>query len=134
MNLVEISVYGEGYHSRKSYGETIFLLEDDYKLLGKNCYELEVSLGELDGNHSEVHGEIEIEIITESDQPSYNFKLSNDGSRLYWEISAFTNDLSKMIERANRYISNIDSITTVSFQVRTSQVEQLNEFVNTLIK
>ena len=33
MNLIEINVYGEGYHSGKSYEETIFLLEEDYKLL-----------------------------------------------------------------------------------------------------
>ena len=41
MNLVKINVYGEGYHSGKEYNETIFLLEEDYKLLGEDLQDKE---------------------------------------------------------------------------------------------
>ena len=50
MNLVNINVYGGGYYSGSSYEESIFLLEEDYKELGKDLDGIEVYLGELDGN------------------------------------------------------------------------------------
>ena len=45
MNLVNINVYGEGYYSGSSYEESIFLLEEDYKELGKDLDGIEVHLG-----------------------------------------------------------------------------------------
>lgn len=133
MNLIEINVYGSGYHSGKSYDETIFLLEEDYKLLGEDLQDKEIYLGELDGKHSEVMGEIDVDIISEYSQLNYNFEVSNDGDTLYWELNELTNNLSEMIEKANKYISTIDSMTTVSFNVRKSQVEKVNSIVNEFI-
>lgn len=133
MNLVKINVYGEGYHSGRSYEETIFLLEEDYKLLDEDLQDKEIYLGELDGKHSEVMGEIDVNIISEYSQLNYDFEVSNDGDTLYWELNELTNNLSEMIEKANKYISTIDSMTTVSFSVRKSQVERVKAIVNDFI-
>lgn len=133
MNLIKINVYGEGYHSGAEYNETIFLLEEDYKLLSENLQDKEIYLGELDGKHSEVMGEIDVEIISEDCQLNYDFGVSNDGDVLYWELNNLADNLNEMIEKANKYISTIDSMTTVSFSVRKSQVERVRAIVNEFI-
>ena len=133
MNLIKINVYGEGYHSGVEYNETIFLLEEDYKLLSEDLQDKEIYLGELDGKHSEVMGEIDIDLIIEDSQLNYDFEVSNDGDILYWELNELTNNLSGMIEKANKYISTIDNMTTVSFNVRKSQVKTVKEMVNEFI-
>ena len=133
MNLIKINVYGEGYHSGAEYNETIFLLEEDYKLLSENLQDKEIYLGELDGKHSEVMGEIDVEIISEACQLNYDFGVSDDGDTLYWELNELTDNLKSMIERANKYISTIDSMTTISFNVRKSQVKTVKEIVNEFI-
>ena len=38
-----------------------------------------------------------------------------------------------MIEKANKYISTIDSMTTVSFNIRKSQAEKVKLIVNDFI-
>lgn len=133
MNLIKINVYGEGYHSGRSYEETIFLLEEDYKLLGEDLQDKEIYLGELDGKHSEVYGEIDVDIISEYSQLNYDFGLSDDGDMLYWELNDLTDNLNEMIEKANKYISTIDSMTTVSFNIRKSQAEKVKLIVNDFI-
>lgn len=133
MNLIKINVYGEGCHSGKSYDETILLLEEDYKLLYDDLQDKEIYLGELDGKHSEVYGEIDIDTISEDSQLNYDFKVSDDGDMLYWELDELTDNLSEMIKKANKYISTIDSMTTVSFNIRKSQVEKVNSIVHEFI-
>lgn len=134
MNLVKISVYGEGYYSGNSYEETIFLLEEDYKLLGEDFDSKEIYLGELDGKHSEVYGEVDVEIIPYDKQMNYNFKRNNDDDTLYWELDRHTDNINEMIHRANTYINGLDSMVDVTYTIRKSKVEELNEWIEKNIK
>lgn len=134
MNLVNINVYGEGYYSGSSYEESIFLLEEDYKELGKDLDGIEVHLGELDGKHSEVYGEVYVEIITEEMQKTYNFNKNNDGEELYDLIEELSPNSKNMIERAKKYIETLDSLVDITFTVKKSQVEKIKEVVLELIK
>lgn len=134
MNLVNISVYGEGYYSGSSYEESIFLLEEDYKELGKDLDGIEVHLGELDGKHSEVYGAVYVEIITEEMQKTYNFNKNNDGEELYDLIEELSPNSKNMIERAKKYIETLDSLVDITFTVKKSQVEKIKEVVLELIK
>lgn len=134
MNLVNINVYGEGYYSGNSYEETIFLLEEDYKELGKDLDGIEVYLGELDGKHSEVYGEVYVEIITEEMQKTYNFNKNNDGEELYNLIEELSSNSKNMIKRAKKYIETLDSLVDITFTVKKSQVEKIKEVVSELIK
>ena len=134
MNLVNINVYGEGYYSGSSYEESIFLLEEDYKELGKDLDGIEVYLGELDGKHSEVYGEVYVEIITEEMQKTYNFNKNNDGEELYDLIEELSPNSKNMIERAKKYIETLDSLVDITFTVKKSQVEKIKEVVLELIK
>lgn len=134
MNLVAISVYGEGYYSGSSYEETIFLLEEDYKSLGVDLREKDICLGELDGKHSCVYGEADVDLIDEERQRKYNFRTENDGDTLYWELmDEVTGELPAMIDRAWKYIKTIDTLITVSFKVRESQVDAVKEAVEKII-
>ena len=134
MNLVNINVYGGGYYSGSSYEESIFLLEEDYKELGKDLDGIEVYLGELDGKHSEVYGEVYVEIITEEMQKTYNFNKNNDGEKLYDLIEELSPNSKNMIERAKKYIETLDSLVDITFTVKKSQVEKIKEVVLELIK
>ena len=134
MNLVNINVYGEGYYSGSSYEESIFLLEEDYKELGKDLDGIEVYLGELDGKHSEVYGEVYVEIITEEMQKTYNFNKNNDGEKLYDLIEELSPNSKNMIKRAKKYIETLDSLIDITFTVKKSQVGKIREVVSELIK
>ena len=134
MNLVNINVYGGGYYSGSSYEESIFLLEEDYKELGKDLDGIEVHLGELDGKHSEVYGQVEVEIITEEMQKTYNFNKNNDGEELYDLIEELSPNSKNMIERAKEYIETLDSLIDITFTVKKSQVGKIREVVSELIK
>ena len=134
MNLVNINVYGEGYYSGSSYEESIFLLEEDYKELGKDLDGIEVYLGELDGKHSEVYGEVYVEIITEEMQKTYNFNKNNDGEKLYDLIEELSPNSKNIIKRAKKYIETLDSLIDITFTVKKSQVGKIREVVSELIK
>ncbi|EQB4340947.1 hypothetical protein ACYJ2U_001665 [Clostridium botulinum] len=139
MNLVNINVYGEAYYSGVEYRETIFLLEEDYIKLEKDFNRMEIGLGELDGKHSEVFGEVEVEYITEEKQLDYRYNFyDDDGDRLYWELFNVAYDkkmkLEEMIERSNDYISNLDSLIDVTHTVRKSQVKKLNDWIYNNLK
>ena len=134
MNLVNINVYGGGYYSGSSYEESIFLLEEDYKELGKDLDGIEVYLGELDGKHSEVYGQVEVEIITEEMQKTYNFNKNNDGEELYDLIEELSPNSKNMVERAKKYIETLDSLIDITFTVKKSQVGKIREVVSELIK
>lgn len=134
MNLVNINVYGGGYYSGSSYEESIFLLEEDYKELGKDLDGIEVHLGELDGKHSEVYGQVEVEIITEEMQKTYNFNKNNDGEELYDLIEELSPNSKNMVERAKKYIETLDSLIDITFTVKKSQVGKIREVVSELIK
>ncbi|MBY6842674.1 hypothetical protein [Clostridium botulinum] len=136
MNLVNINVYGEAYYSGVEYRETIFLLEEDYIKLEQDFNGMEIGLGELDGKHSEVFGEVEVEYITEEKQLDYKYTTYNDGKSLYWELyeAAYDMELEEMIKRANEYIDNLDSLVEVTHTVRKSQVKKLNDWIDNNLK
>ncbi|NFF75953.1 hypothetical protein [Clostridium sporogenes] len=138
MNLVKLNVYGEGDYSGQEYSETIFLLEEDYDRLEKDFNGMKISLGELDGKHSEVYGEVEVEYISEEKQLDYRYNFYDDGERLYWELYESAYDkkmkLEEMIERANNYINNLDSLVEVKYIIRKSQVKKLNDWIDNNLK
>ncbi|MBD5589273.1 hypothetical protein [Clostridium botulinum] len=136
MNLVKLNLYGEAYYSGQEYNETIFLLEGDYLKLEQDFNGMEISLGELDGKHSEVYGEVEVEYISEEKQLDYKYNTCDDGECLYWELyeSAHDMKLEEMIKRTNDYINNLDSLVEVTYTIRKSQVKKLNDWIDNNLK
>lgn len=129
MNLVKLDLYGEAYYSEAEYSETIYLLEDDYKSLGRDFQGMEVYLGELDGKHSGVYGEVQVNVIYKEKQEKMNFETDNDGDRLYWELWEHSNNIKDMIKKANTYINSIDSMVVASYRVKKSDAKKIDKFV-----
>lgn len=141
MNLISINLYANAYYSGNTYDETIFLLEDDYKKIGTDLNGNRVSVGELDGKHSDVSGEITVEVISEDEQENFKFEVENDGNCLLYEIDEYLNEseqyfgtLDEMIKRANNYIENLDSLVEVKYTVKKSQVSRIEKFILENIK
>ena len=139
MNLVKLSLYARGCYSGVEYNEVVFMLEEDYKTLGVDLEGLEVCVGELDGKHSDMNGDVEATIIEESKQEDYNYDNMNDGIYLICKIYdiAKTKGISEetikeMIVRADEYIDSLDSIVEVSYNVKKSQVKHLDRVFENL--
>ena len=60
MELVNVNLYAEGYYSGATYEDNIWIKESSYEKL-RDIFPTEISCGELDGKHSEVMGEVEIQ-------------------------------------------------------------------------
>lgn len=137
MELVKLSCYGEGYYSGAIYNEAIFLLKEDYEKLNWDLTKEEVWLGELDGKHSEVYGNVYVREISEEEQEDYNFEEAGVGNRLYYHLIETREDITKemieaMIKRALDYIDTIDSMVEVYYTVKKSQVKYLDRVYNNL--
>ena len=86
MNLVKISAYACGYYSENEYEETVYITEESYMKLKEEIDYMDISIAELDGKHSEVEAEIEIEILSTEQQLLEIFDKKNDGYCLYWVL------------------------------------------------
>lgn len=65
--IIRVSAYAEGYYSNATaYGE-LYIPYEYYILNKERLEELEVSVGELDGKHSEVSCDIDFEELTIAD-------------------------------------------------------------------
>lgn len=134
MNLVKLNLYGEAYYSGATYNETIFLLEDDYKALGKDFEGMEISLGELDGKHSEVDGEVDVQVITLNEQEKFKFETDNDGRDLYYELEDYSNDVDDMIKRAKSYIDTLDCLVDIKYRLKKSDATKIEKFISENVK
>lgn len=133
MKLIEINLCGSGCYSGASYNETIFLLEEDYLKLNADLNGEEIYLGELDGKHSEVFGEVYVSEIENDDLENYNFDIKNDGDDLYYYMKEIDKNVDEYIHRSQEFIYSIDSMVVVSFKVKKSQVELVENTINKLI-
>ena len=137
MELVKLSCYGEGYCGEVIYNETIFLLKEDYEKLNWDLTKEKVWLGELNGKHSEVYGNVYVREISEEEQGDCNFEEASVGNGLYYHLIETREDVTKeiieaMIKRALDYIDTIDSMVEVYYTVKKSQVKYLDRVYNNL--
>lgn len=130
MNIIKLNLYGEGYYSGSSYDETMFLLEEDYKKLGIDLNGEEVCLGELDGKHSEVYGEITVRTIKDEEQESLTFEKNNDGDTLYYHIQEYSDEIDDMLQRVESYIKGIDYLVDIKYRVKKSEAVKIEKFIS----
>ena len=67
MELVNINLYAEGYYSEATYEDNIWIKKSSYEKL-KDDFPEKVYCGELDGKHSEVCGDVEIQDKWKTDE------------------------------------------------------------------
>lgn len=136
MNLVKISAYACGYYSENEYEETVYITEESYMKLKEEIDDMDMSIAELDGKHSEVEAEIEIEVLTKEEQLLEVFNNKDDGDSLYWDIRYIFRenniDFDKEQEMVNNYIDSLDSLVKVTYTIKKSNLDKLNNFIGNL--
>lgn len=136
MNLVKITAYACGCYSEKEYEETIYITEESYSILEDKIINIILYIGDLDGKHSETETEVDIEELNEEQQVLENFDKKNDGDYLYWELEEIFHyenmNFYKEQERVEEYIKSIDSLIEVTYKVKKSNLDKLNNFVSSL--
>lgn len=71
MNVVNLCFSAEGYYSGQVYEENVTISEEFYEKIKDKVSEMEVYISELDGKHSEVLGEIDVQPCEEKDIPEW---------------------------------------------------------------
>lgn len=136
MNLVKISAYACGYYSENEYKETVYITEESYMKLKEEIDYMDISIAELDGKHSEVEAEIEIEILSAEQQLLEIFDKKNDGYCLYWVLDGIFGDKNMDFYnermRIKEYIDSLDSLIEVTYTIKKSNLDTVNNFVRNL--
>lgn len=139
MNIVNLCCYAEGYYSGAKYEENVVISEDFYEKI-KNLIETEecVSLGELDGKHSNVEGNIDVQFFNEKEIDNAGFDKDNsDGSCLYEYLKetigdSLSKELDDNIKEIKDYLSTRDLYEDMTISVRRSNKQKVLDFLKTL--
>jgi len=137
MNVINLCCCGEGNYSGATYEENIAITRDTYIKLKSEIDAMEVYLGELDGKHSCVYGDVEAQPFTEAEIPYAGFDEAHiDGDKLYNQLKELFEsngiDLDDEIKKVNEYIDSLDLIVDVTVRVWASKAEKVREFASTL--
>ena len=136
MNITNIQVYAEGYYSGQTYEENVAIRTEVYELLKEQIKGISIYINNLDGKHSEVEADIEIDHYPEEQVENMNWYIYGDSGYLFNCLySIFENaglSLETEIVLVNNYIATIDSYTDLTVTVRKSNVDKVIEFCKTL--
>lgn len=132
--------------ANKVYADDAVELTDEnvkkaYQLAKQTWHEKEVYVGELDGKHSEVYGEVEVDLWDTNRIAEYWEKPNNDGTCLLDKLSYMINPSSyedrkrfmdEIRENVNKVVESIGTKVTVSFRVPKDKVKELEAFAEKL--
>lgn len=136
MRLVNLSLYAEGYYSGSTYEENIWVKSDSYEKIKSDLPE-EIFGGELDGKHSEVYGDIEIQDWFESDEDLIKAGSGEcDGDNLRNElIDIYKNhnlDFESEEKEIEDFLNSLDRYIEVTVNIPQSKKDKLYKFVESL--
>lgn len=155
--LIYLNLHAEAYYSGAEYDETVFITPDDYKkyfckeevdedkvyeTVHKTWHDKEISVGELDGKHSEVMGDVYVDLYEEPDIKEQYEKPDNDGTFLIDEM-LYSAGIVQWDERqkvkeeiqknVDKLVKEIGVYVVVSYKIPEDKVEELNTFVDNLL-
>ena len=136
MELVNVNLFAEAYYSGITYEDNIWIKKTSYEKL-MSVFPEEISCGELDGKHSEVMGEVEVQDYSYTDEYyAKNSDITNDGDYLELSLRDLyeSNGLDWVEEQKEiiEYLSHLDLYEEVTVSVPHSKVEELMKFVDNL--
>lgn len=136
MELVNVNLFAEAYYSGITYEDNIWIKKTSYEKL-MSVFPEEISCGELDGKHSEVMGEVEVQDYSYTDEYyAKNADITNDGDYLELSLRDLyeSNGLDWVEEQKEiiEYLSHLDLYEEVTVSVPHSKVEELMKFVDNL--
>lgn len=136
MELVNVNLFAEAYYSGRTYEDNMWIKKTSYEKL-MSVFPEEISCGELDGKHSEVMGEVEVQDYSYTDEYyANNADITNDGDYLELSLRDLyeSNGLDWVEEQKEiiEYLSYLDLYEEVTVSVPHSKVEELMKFVDNL--
>ena len=147
MDIVKLNVYAEAYYSGAVYEEDVVISKSLYEKIKTELDEYNsennenasgIYVGELDGKHSEVEGDLYIEVYSEDEVADCDWNLNEDGDRLYYKVKDICDeknlDLDEDIKTVKEYLKNVDSYVEISIRTKKSNVEKIREYANSLDK
>lgn len=137
MELVNVNLYAEGYYSGATYEDNIWIKESSYEKL-RDIFPTEISCGELDGKHSEVMGEVEIQNNWHTDEDFAKAGRSEgDGDRLELELINLYNehglDWDAEQDEIDEYFDGLDIWKDVTITLPESKIPALRKYADFLI-
>lgn len=145
MDIVKLNVYAEAYYSGATYEENVVISKSLYEKIKTELDEYDsdnnenargVYVGELDGKHSEVEGDLSVEIYSEDKVADCSWDLNEDGDMLYYKVKDICDgndlDLDKDIENVKEYLKNVDSYVEIYIRTKKSNVDKIKEYVESL--
>ena len=136
MKLVKVCLYAEGYYSEATYEDNIWIKKSTYEKL-KDKFPLKIACGELDGKHSDVYGDVEIQDEWETDEDYAKAGIAEcDGEILEDELKELYEDngfdWNKEQKKIKKYFDGLDVWEEVTINIPASKKAELMDFVETL--
>lgn len=137
MDIVNLCCYGEGNYSGASYEENIAISKDTYEMVKSEIDSMEIYLGELDGKHSCVCGDVEAQYFAEAEIPDAGFdETHRDGDEMYCQLKevfeSHNMNLNDEMNTVYDYIRSLDLVIDVTVRVKRSNAEKVREFASSL--
>ena len=136
MNVVNLCFYAEGYYSGQEYEENVTISEEMYEKIKEEIDNMRVYIPELDGKHSEVLGEIDIQPCEENEIADWYSETKNDGESFWERLQEICQskglDIVKDVEEVENFIKSLDFCVEVTLNIRKSKVDELKAFAESL--
>ena len=98
--------------------------------------DMQVYIPDLDGKHSEVRGDIDIQPCEESEIGDWYSETKNDGESFWERLQEICQekglDIVKDVEEVDKYIKGLDFNVEVTLTVRKSKVDELKALAEKL--
>lgn len=137
---IYFSLEASGYYSGAEYQEDIVILLEDYiegikdgSINADIDQGYEISVGELDGKHSEVFGTVYVTFFNEHDLTEYIGESSKDSNWLAYEL--FNDNLDKCTKLENKfsdYYEQINHLVEIYVNVPKNKVDMLKKYAEKL--
>ena len=137
MNVVNLCFSAEGYYSGQIYEENVTISEESYEKIKDKVDSMEVYISEsVDGKHSEVLGEIDIQKCEEKDIPEWWAESKCDGETFREQLYRICDDLDLDLNadeiKVADYIESLDYQVEVTVTVKKSNKYKLIAYADGL--
>lgn len=145
MDIVKLNVYAEAYYSGATYEEDVVISKSLYEKIKTELDEYDsennenargIYVGELDGKHSEVEGDLSVGIYSENEVADFSWDLNKDGNNLYYKVKDICDekvlDLDDDIKTVKEYLKNVDSYVEIYIRTKKSNVDKIKEYAESL--
>ena len=136
MNVVNLCFYATGYYSGQEYEENVTISEEMYEKIKDEIDNMEVYIPDLDGKHSEILGEIDIQPCEESEIADWYSETRNDGESFWERLQEVCQNkglnIVQDVEEVEKFIQSLDFNVEITLSVRKSKIDELITFVKSL--